>query len=384
MAQRVDALDGHGARGQLFSGELLNETLDPRLQEIVAEAAQRLGTAISLVSLVLQRIQFFRAHHGLPPELEATRATDRDTSFCQFVVRDQQAFIVEDARSDDRIPKDLVERFNIQSYLGVPVSVGGEVLGSLCVIDDKPRRFSEQDQVTMVELATAASERLAELARASDPHSELLSRAAVPAFAELRNVLQSMTMSVAGGQLAVAELATLKRLTSPDLSDEARTRAAGALRSATGAIDDLEQSLMETRNASARAFGQVAALEDALIKEGPGTVAQVIERATLLATHDTKLVGGVQVASVSYAAVSRPRFATSALAWLLSQLATAARTQRTKPALTLQSNANTITLTWTNTQIPTHNLVDQLSQLLGPQAGIQAKATNTQIQLAFA
>jgi hypothetical protein len=124
-----------------FDGVLVSASPDDALNGFVREAANRADTPIALVSLVMRRIQFFRAAHGLPPDLAISKATSRCDSFCQFVVRTEGPFVVSEASLDPRVPKELVHRYGIQAYAGVPLRYGGHVLGSLCVIDIKPRDF---------------------------------------------------------------------------------------------------------------------------------------------------------------------------------------------------------------------------------------------------
>jgi hypothetical protein len=112
---------------------------DSVLDDLVREAARVAGTPIALVSVVMSRIQYFRAAYGLPEDLALSRATSRCTSFCQFVVQEEGPFLVTQATSDARVPTDLVDRYGIEAYAGVPVRQQGEVIGSLCVIDTKPR-----------------------------------------------------------------------------------------------------------------------------------------------------------------------------------------------------------------------------------------------------
>ncbi len=81
---RIDVLGGSNNRFDLFTKELLAETNDSELQEIVKKAAAELHSPIALVSLVLDQVQFFKAHIGLPPVLATARGTHRDVSFCQF------------------------------------------------------------------------------------------------------------------------------------------------------------------------------------------------------------------------------------------------------------------------------------------------------------
>ena len=101
---RINVLDNSNNRRNLFTKELLAETNDSELQEIVKNASEELNSPIALVSLVLDQVQFFKAHIGLPPVLAEARGTHRDVSFCQFVVKDGEAFEVNDAENEPRIP----------------------------------------------------------------------------------------------------------------------------------------------------------------------------------------------------------------------------------------------------------------------------------------
>ena len=118
---RYDALGKRPERYSAFTEGLLAEAEDAELQAIANDAAGGLSTPIALVTLVLERIQFFKAHYGLPDDLAISRATERDVSFCQFVVRDGEPFEVENAEEDERVPQHLVKRYGIKSYLGIYV-----------------------------------------------------------------------------------------------------------------------------------------------------------------------------------------------------------------------------------------------------------------------
>ncbi|QRK05861.1 GAF domain-containing protein [Archangium violaceum] len=163
LPEDLSALDDTG-RLSSFDPALLDSTPDPELQAIVSEATALSGFPISLVSLVARKIQFFRAHVGLPPDLVAALATDRCTSFCQFVVAGEQGLEVEDATSMSSLPRDLIERYGIRAYVGFPVRVLGRTVGSLCVIDVKPARLEAEVLAKLEELALRVSARLERLA----------------------------------------------------------------------------------------------------------------------------------------------------------------------------------------------------------------------------
>ncbi len=152
------------ARLRVLDGPLMERTPDPALQAVVEEAARTTDFPIALVSLVGSRIQFFRAQVGLPPELEAARATDRCSSFCQFVVAGERPLQVEDAEGDPSLPRELVERYGIRAYFGFPLRVGGQTVGSLCVIDVRARQLAAGSLEALARLAERASARLESLA----------------------------------------------------------------------------------------------------------------------------------------------------------------------------------------------------------------------------
>ncbi len=151
------------ARLSSFRGLLLSNEPDEILQSIVRECAESAGAPIALVSLVMGSTQFFRAQHGLPPNLEVAQATSRCDSFCQFVVQNDAPLEVEDAELRSDLPQRLVQEFSVRAYLGVPLRVGGEVLGSLCILDGAPRTFSETDREGLQSRASAVVKRLLEL-----------------------------------------------------------------------------------------------------------------------------------------------------------------------------------------------------------------------------
>lgn len=291
----MDVLGPRRERLRAFAGGLITDELDETLQSLVEEASQRVGTPIALVSLVLENIQFFRAFCGLPPDLALTRATDRDASFCQFVVRDRAVFEVNDARNDRRVPQDLVRHHGIAAYLGVPVMVGDEVLGALCVIDTEPRTFSAQQREHLTALGHAVSARLAGLAVQRRLPDSSLRAPLGPAFSELRNILTPLAANVTLARAAAAELAPIARLV-PELARDANApRVVGRLVGSVRALDDLAESLDDLEELVQRLTRTVVAVERATVDEPRHTsLAEVIEAADDLAHHATKIIGGVR------------------------------------------------------------------------------------------
>lgn len=156
--RRIDTIRDH----------LTNMTPDEVLDECVREAARRAGAPIALVSIVMGHIQYFRASVGLPTDLELSRATSRSCSFCQFVVIDEAPLIIPNAALDERLPQELVERYGLKAYAGVPVWDDGQIVGTLCVLDTKPRPFDAATIKAIEGIAARVSRRLEVLRRRLD------------------------------------------------------------------------------------------------------------------------------------------------------------------------------------------------------------------------
>jgi GAF domain-containing protein len=202
----LSALDDQ-TRLSAFDGALLDRTPDPELERLVARAAEVSGFPIALVSLVVEQIQFFRAQVGLPADLQASRATDRCNSFCQYVAAGDQPLFIEDATQVPALPTDLMDRYGIRAYVGFPLRVRGKTVGSFCVIDVKARELEPEKLEELSKLAEAASARLEALATKWAPPTnptEENSHRAWMAVAETRS-LASLAEQFAEGRLTLEE-----------------------------------------------------------------------------------------------------------------------------------------------------------------------------------
>ncbi|WP_089278002.1 GAF domain-containing protein [Antarctobacter heliothermus] len=118
-------------------------------------AARLLDVPVSLVSFVDDTRQYFSAHVGLEGDVARESGSGLSHSLCQYVVKSQEPLIVTDARHDPRVCENgAVRDLGVVAYLGVPIrSPDGHVLGSFCVIDRKPRNWSEDDVEHMLDMA---------------------------------------------------------------------------------------------------------------------------------------------------------------------------------------------------------------------------------------
>jgi diguanylate cyclase (GGDEF)-like protein/PAS domain S-box-containing protein len=127
---------------------LLESAADPFVDTIVRMASEVCGTPMAAVSVVGQDHQHLVSTVGLDVD-----ETPRADAFCAYTVLDDaHPFVVEDAGSDPRFRANplVVGDPGIRFYAGSPIAVADEPpLGSLCVIDDRPRQLSRAQLSTL-------------------------------------------------------------------------------------------------------------------------------------------------------------------------------------------------------------------------------------------
>jgi methylmalonyl-CoA mutase cobalamin-binding subunit len=118
-----------------------------QFDEFAARVAAAFDMPIALISLIDEEHQRWPGAAGLPDDLDTCRMAARSTSICSHVVGKGDILVVKDVAKDPRFAKNpfLLEN-GIRFYAGAPLrTASGFVLGSLCVIDTKPRTFSDKE-----------------------------------------------------------------------------------------------------------------------------------------------------------------------------------------------------------------------------------------------
>ncbi|MDP3610045.1 MAG: sensor domain-containing diguanylate cyclase [Methylophilus sp.] len=130
-----------------------------RFDRITRLAKRVFGVPVALVSLIDADRQWFLSSYGLN-----LKETSRDISFCGHAILGDEIFTVQDAALDPRFNDNplVTDAPNIRFYAGCPISVSnGSKLGTICLIDQSPREFDDEDKVLLRDLARLVEQEVA-------------------------------------------------------------------------------------------------------------------------------------------------------------------------------------------------------------------------------
>ena len=126
----------------LKSYNILDTLSEEEFDNITKIAAQICDVPICLISLIDEKRQYFKSHHGL-----SVSETPREFAFCAHAInKPNEPFIVNDSRNDERFFDNplVVGDPKVIFYAGIPLlDSDGFALGTLCAIDNLPRELKK-------------------------------------------------------------------------------------------------------------------------------------------------------------------------------------------------------------------------------------------------
>jgi len=142
--------------------QLLDTEAEPAFDRIISKLARVFEMPIALISLVDRHRLFFKSHTGLPEDLAESRQASRDVSVCGHVVSNNEVVVIEDLARDRRFASNpWIRQRGLRFYAGAPLRApNGQPIGSLCLLDVKPREFTTRDRRHLQEYASEVMEEI--------------------------------------------------------------------------------------------------------------------------------------------------------------------------------------------------------------------------------
>jgi predicted PurR-regulated permease PerM/GAF domain-containing protein len=141
---------------------LLDTPIEADFDQVTARLTRLFKVPMALVTLVDKNRQWFKSQAGLPADLAEARSTSRDVSLCGHVVAKDEVLIVRDLLRDPRFANNpFVKEHSLRFYAGVPLrGPNGFPIGSLCILDTKPREMTRQEQELLKMIAGDVMEQI--------------------------------------------------------------------------------------------------------------------------------------------------------------------------------------------------------------------------------
>ncbi len=130
-------------------------------RHVAAMAAHIFKAPIGLVSFVYKETVLFKGNVGM----EGTNEVSRGVSLCSLAVLKDDVTVFENAEQEPCLLANplVTGDFNLKFYAGAPLRTrDGFNIGTLCIVDKKPRKFSVADQRLLEDLAAAVMDELEE------------------------------------------------------------------------------------------------------------------------------------------------------------------------------------------------------------------------------
>ncbi|MBK0064153.1 MULTISPECIES: GAF domain-containing sensor histidine kinase [unclassified Acinetobacter] len=142
-AGRMYALNGY---------QILDTMAEQGLDDLVQLASRICEAPVSIISLIDENRSWFKSSYGVP-----RGEVERKYSICSHAILQKDIFVIEDTLLDERFHDNPAVRgdLSIRFYAGAPLTTcDGFNLGTLCVLDSKPRQLSEHQYQALSVLAT--------------------------------------------------------------------------------------------------------------------------------------------------------------------------------------------------------------------------------------
>lgn len=115
---------------------LINSRLDfdKAMGRIVMESVKAIGLGAAMICLRENDTWVIRYLYGYPEDLVGTRFTDEEFKGSVLASEAKRIIVINDAQRDPRLNREIIERFNVSSYMAAPLIMRDETIGVVLLI----------------------------------------------------------------------------------------------------------------------------------------------------------------------------------------------------------------------------------------------------------
>ena len=155
----LPALTDPGRLAALNDTGLLTRDGDPTLDRVARLASTLVHAPRAFVTLVTPEDQHLAGMVQHDDPTNTSRETSLSASVCQFAVATEEPLVISDSLKDPLVrDMETVRRGAVGAYAGVPLRTSeGHVLGTLCVVDARPRTWDDESLALLDDLTALAA-----------------------------------------------------------------------------------------------------------------------------------------------------------------------------------------------------------------------------------
>jgi diguanylate cyclase (GGDEF)-like protein len=186
---------------------IMDTDSEERFDRLTNLARRYYNTPIALFSLLDEKRQWFKSKRGLD-----IKETPRPIAFCDHAIRQDSVFVVADATKDERFCNNpmVTGEPHIRFYAGMPVrEPGGFKMGTLCIMDRKPRDILEHELDVLRTLASLIEDEVERFYHASQYQKQVPMSRLNRAIQRAQNVFHTDDNQDAAFELLLSDLLVL-------------------------------------------------------------------------------------------------------------------------------------------------------------------------------
>ena len=139
---------------ELQEADPFDGPVDGMFKRLATNLARSFDAPIALITAAGGQRCFWEAQCGLPEDDLSSAGLERGRSICATTVFSDSIVVVADTAEEELADDPFLKDHGIRFYAGSPLKAhDGKVVGSVCVMDTRPRQITEKQRETLISVA---------------------------------------------------------------------------------------------------------------------------------------------------------------------------------------------------------------------------------------